>query len=205
MSYPEGVNRRVNYTLIKKTNRLTLEACSFLDLCNFIFLSGRSIQVCPHHCDTFFGILEKHLVPGVRDDSQFGIGEQFPNTGHSAYQGRLQKLIDLAERHDFVIVSDECYSEIYLDEAAPPPGLLQAAAAMGNDRYRRCLVFHSLSKRSNVPGLRSGFVAGDADLIEAFFRYRTYFYHPASEIAIEYFQAALFTELLPGSGNNTFI
>lgn len=86
----------------------------------------------------------------------------------------MQRLIELAERHNFTIVSDECYSEIYRDEAAPPPGLLQAAAAMGNDRFKRCLVFHSLSKRSNVPGLRSGFVAGDADLIEPFFRYRTY-------------------------------
>jgi len=73
-----------------------------------------------------------------------------------------------------VIVADECYAEIYLDETAPPPGLLQAAAAMGNDQFKRCLVFHSLSKRSNVPGLRSGFVAGDAELIAPFFRYRTY-------------------------------
>ncbi len=86
----------------------------------------------------------------------------------------LQELIECAHRHDFVILSDECYSEIYQDEDRPPTGLLAAAAAAGNDRYRRCLVFHSLSKRSNAPGLRSGFVAGDADLIEAFFRYRTY-------------------------------
>lgn len=86
----------------------------------------------------------------------------------------LQTLIERAERHDFTIVSDECYSEIYTDEAKPPPGLLQAAAAMDNTHYQRCLVFHSLSKRSNAPGLRSGFVAGDAKLIEAFFRYRTY-------------------------------
>ena len=86
----------------------------------------------------------------------------------------LQALIERAERHDFVIVSDECYSEIYQDDQAPPAGLLQAAAAMGNDRFSRCLVFHSLSKRSNAPGLRSGFVAGDAELIEPFFRYRTY-------------------------------
>jgi N-succinyldiaminopimelate aminotransferase len=86
----------------------------------------------------------------------------------------LQELIELAERHDFVIASDECYSELYFDEAAPPPGLLQAAAAMGRDDYRRCLVFHSLSKRSNAPGLRSGFVAGDRDLIAGFLRYRTY-------------------------------
>jgi N-succinyldiaminopimelate aminotransferase len=86
----------------------------------------------------------------------------------------LRALIRLAERHDFVIASDECYSEIYPDESRPPPGLLEAAAGMGNTEYRRCLVFHSLSKRSNVPGLRSGFVAGDARLIEPFFRYRTY-------------------------------
>ena len=86
----------------------------------------------------------------------------------------LQRVIGLAERYDFVIASDECYSEIYFDEEYPPPGLLQAAAAMGNRDYRRCLVFHSLSKRSNAPGLRSGFVAGDADIVESFYRYRTY-------------------------------
>ncbi len=86
----------------------------------------------------------------------------------------LQRLIRLAERHDFVIAADECYSEIYFDESRPPTGLLEAAAALGNPDYRRCLVFHSLSKRSNAPGLRSGFVAGDAEIIDAFFRYRTY-------------------------------
>jgi len=86
----------------------------------------------------------------------------------------LQHLIQLADRHEFVIASDECYSEIYPDEAAPPPGLLQAAATMGRDDFRRCLVFHSLSKRSNAPGMRSGFVAGDARLISDFLRYRTY-------------------------------
>ena len=86
----------------------------------------------------------------------------------------LQKLITLAEEHDFVIASDECYSEIYADEASPPPGLLQAASAMGRTNFRRCVVFHSLSKRSNAPGLRSGFVAGDAELLSQFLRYRTY-------------------------------
>ena len=87
---------------------------------------------------------------------------------------QLQQLLQLADEHDFVIASDECYSEIYLDETAPPPGLLQAAHAMGRDDFSRCMVFHSLSKRSNAPGLRSGFVAGDAALIANFLRYRTY-------------------------------
>jgi N-succinyldiaminopimelate aminotransferase len=89
-------------------------------------------------------------------------------------QAALQALIELADRHDFVIASDECYSELYPDEANPPTGLLAAAAAMGRTDYRRCVVFHSLSKRSNLPGLRSGFVAGDAAVMAAFLRYRTY-------------------------------
>jgi len=87
---------------------------------------------------------------------------------------QLQQLIELADRYDFVIASDECYSEIYPESAAAPAGLLQAAAATGRDDFRRCMVFHSLSKRSNAPGLRSGFVAGDAELIKQFLRYRTY-------------------------------
>jgi len=86
----------------------------------------------------------------------------------------LQSLIELADRHDFILVSDECYSELYADEASPPPGLLEAAWRMGRTDFQRCLVMHSLSKRSNAPGLRSGFVAGDASLIEQFLRYRTY-------------------------------
>lgn len=95
-------------------------------------------------------------------------------TGAVLDLGTLKGLIELAHRHDFVIAADECYSELYLDESAPPPGLLRAAAALGGDRFERCLVFHSLSKRSNAPGLRSGFVAGDAALIAPFFAYRTY-------------------------------
>lgn len=86
----------------------------------------------------------------------------------------LQKLINLAEKHDFIIASDECYSELYFDEENPPVGLLQAAQQMGNTNFKRCVVFHSLSKRSSVPGLRSGFVAGDAQILEKFFLYRTY-------------------------------
>jgi len=86
----------------------------------------------------------------------------------------LQRLIALADQYDFIIASDECYSEIYFNEQHPPVGLLQAAATMGRDDYARCIVFHSLSKRSNVPGLRSGFVAGDEKIIQQFLKYRTY-------------------------------
>jgi len=86
----------------------------------------------------------------------------------------LQNLIKLAETHDFIIASDECYSELYFDENHPPVGLLEAAQSLGHHDYRRCVVFHSLSKRSNLPGLRSGFVAGDARLVQDFYRYRTY-------------------------------
>lgn len=83
-------------------------------------------------------------------------------------------LFELADRHGFVIASDECYSEIYFDEAAPPLGGLQAAQALGRGGFERLVVFSSLSKRSNVPGLRSGFVAGDARLLKRFLLYRTY-------------------------------
>ena len=83
-------------------------------------------------------------------------------------------LFALADRHGFVIASDECYSEIYLDETAPPLGALAAAQALGRDDWRSLLVFGSLSKRSNCPGLRSGYVAGDAGLVSAFLLYRTY-------------------------------
>ncbi|WP_111656123.1 succinyldiaminopimelate transaminase [Isoalcanivorax indicus] len=85
---------------------------------------------------------------------------------------QLQSLIRLADEHDFIIASDECYSEIY--DQTPPPGLLQACADMGRHDYARCVVFHSLSKRSNLPGLRSGFAAGDAAVLKQFLRYRTY-------------------------------
>ncbi|MBK1719812.1 succinyldiaminopimelate transaminase [Thiocystis violacea] len=95
-------------------------------------------------------------------------------TGAVFDESTLTHLIELAHRHDFVIASDECYGDIHLDETTPPPGLLQAAAVMGNDGFDRCLVFHSLSKRSNAPGLRSGFVAGDAALVSGFLAYRTY-------------------------------
>ena len=95
-------------------------------------------------------------------------------TGAVIDTATLQRVIALAEKYDFIIASDECYSEIYFDEHQPPVGLLQAAAEAGNTDYRRCVVFHSLSKRSNLPGMRSGFVAGDADILARFLKYRTY-------------------------------
>ena len=86
----------------------------------------------------------------------------------------LKKLIALADRYDFVIAADECYRELYFDEENPPAGLLTACAELGRQDFKRCVVFHSLSKRSNLPGLRSGFVAGDAEILKAFLLYRTY-------------------------------
>ena len=88
--------------------------------------------------------------------------------------GFMRAALELADRHDFVIAADECYSEIYGDEAAPPPGFLAAAQAAGRTAFERVVVFHSLSKRSSLPGLRSGFVAGEPALLERFRVYRTY-------------------------------
>jgi N-succinyldiaminopimelate aminotransferase len=84
-----------------------------------------------------------------------------------------KELFALADRHGFTVASDECYSEIYFDEAAPPLGALQAAARL-NRGFERLVMFSSLSKRSNVPGMRSGFVAGDAAILKTFLLYRTY-------------------------------
>jgi N-succinyldiaminopimelate aminotransferase len=95
-------------------------------------------------------------------------------TGAVMEHGDLARLVALAQKHDFLIASDECYSEIYFDELKPPVGLLQVANDLGIADYRRCLVFHSLSKRSNLPGLRSGFVAGDSTVMELYHQYRTY-------------------------------
>ena len=95
-------------------------------------------------------------------------------TGKVMELSAWKELFELSDRHGFVIASDECYSEIYFDEAAPPLGGLPAAARFGRSDYKNLMVFSSLSKRSNVPGLRSGFVAGDATLIKQFLLYRTY-------------------------------
>jgi N-succinyldiaminopimelate aminotransferase len=95
-------------------------------------------------------------------------------TGQVLSLDEWSRLFALADRHGFVIASDECYSEIYPNEAAPPLGGLEAAHRLGRDDFRGLVVFTSLSKRSNVPGLRSGGVAGDAGLLRRYLQYRTY-------------------------------
>jgi N-succinyldiaminopimelate aminotransferase len=95
-------------------------------------------------------------------------------TGTVAGPAYLQHALELAERHDFLIAADECYADVHLDEARAPPGFLAACRAAGRARFERVVVFHSLSKRSSVPGLRSGFVAGDPAVLARFRLYRTY-------------------------------
>ncbi len=95
-------------------------------------------------------------------------------TGNVVTLEEWRALFALSDKYGFVIASDECYSEIYLDTAQPPLGSLEAAQALGRSDYRNLVASGSLSKRSNVPGMRSGYVAGDADIMKAFARYRTY-------------------------------
>jgi len=99
-----------------------------------------------------------------------------------------KRLFALSDRHGFAIASDECYSEIYTDEARPPLGALEAAHRLGRAGFPRLVVFSSLSKRSNAPGLRSGFVAGDAALLKPYLLYRTYhgsaMSHPVQQASI---------------------
>jgi N-succinyldiaminopimelate aminotransferase len=86
-----------------------------------------------------------------------------------------KRVFELSDRHGFVVVSDECYSEIYFDEARAPLGALAAARKLGREGYQRLVVLGSLSKRSSSPGLRSGYAAGDAAVLEKYLQYRTYF------------------------------
>lgn len=94
-------------------------------------------------------------------------------TGKIMSLEQWKQVFELSDRYGFVIAADECYSEIYFDETQPPLGALEAAHKLGRD-FTRLMVFSSLSKRSNVPGMRSGFVAGDAKILEKFLLYRTY-------------------------------
>ena len=104
-----------------------------------------------------------------------------------------EHLFELSDRYGFVVASDECYSELYYDEAAPPLGGLQAATLLGRSEYPRLVVFSSLSKRSNVPGMRSGFVAGDAALLKSFLLYRTY-HGSAMSLAVQQASVAAWSD-----------
>ncbi len=98
----------------------------------------------------------------------------FPNnpTASVLSLDELGEWVKLALKHDFVLMNDECYSEIYTD--TPPPSLLEAAKHVGNESFKNMLVINSISKRSSAPGLRSGFIAGDAEILKAYMKYRTY-------------------------------
>jgi len=107
-------------------------------------------------------------------------------TGWVADEAWLAKLLELADQHDFYIVSDECYSEIYWQQR--PLGLLEVAEKIGRSGFARCLVMNSLSKRSALPGIRSGLIAGDAELIARFGRLRTYT-GPATPLPLQHVAA----------------
>ena len=112
-------------------------------------------------------------------------------TGWVADAAWYERLLELADRHDFFIVADECYSEIYRDE--PPLGLLEACARLGRHDFSRCLVMNSLSKRSALPGLRSGLIAGDARLIARFAKLRSYT-GPATPLPLQHVAAAAWAD-----------
>ncbi|MDX8384358.1 MAG: aminotransferase class I/II-fold pyridoxal phosphate-dependent enzyme [Ghiorsea sp.] len=112
-------------------------------------------------------------------------------TGWVADEAYYTKLLTLAEEHDFYVLADECYSEIYYTDK--PVGLLEVAQTMGNTDYKRCLVMNSLSKRSALPGLRSGLIAGDADLIAKFAKYRSYT-GPATPLPLQHVAVAAWSD-----------
>lgn len=114
-------------------------------------------------------------------------------TGRVMTLDEWAELFALSDRHGFVIAADECYSEIYFDETAPPLGALEAARKLGRSDFRNLVMFSSLSKRSNVPGMRSGFVAGDASVLKNFLRYRTY-HGCAMSVAVQAASAAAWSD-----------
>jgi aspartate/methionine/tyrosine aminotransferase len=100
----------------------------------------------------------------------------FPNNPTTATLSveELEEWVRLALKYDFILINDECYSEIYYDENKKPASLLQASINIGNEDFNNILVLNSISKRSSAPGLRSGFIAGDAKVLKEYMRYRTY-------------------------------
>lgn len=114
-----------------------------------------------------------------------------------------EKLFELSDRYNFIIAADECYSEIYFDEGNAPIGLLEACKLLDRTDLKNSMVFHSLSKRSNLPGLRSGFVAGDSALIEKFYQYRTY-HGCAMSLPVQYASIAAWSDELHVKQNRDF-
>jgi len=100
----------------------------------------------------------------------------FPNNPTSANitKNELETWVKNALKYDFVLINDECYSELYFDENSKPPSLLEASLSVGNSEFKNILVLNSISKRSSAPGLRSGFIAGDATILKEYMKYRTY-------------------------------
>lgn len=138
-------------------------------------LAGAEPTYLPVTPETGFRIPFERLGPGQWNQVRLvTVCSPGNPTGAVMQLSEWRDLFELADRYGFVIASDECYSEIYPDPAHPPIGALQAAAELGRPGFDRLMVFGSLSKRSNAPGLRSGYVAGDARLIAPFLRYRTY-------------------------------
>ncbi|WP_457747367.1 succinyldiaminopimelate transaminase [Sulfurimonas sp.] len=117
----------------------------------------------------------------------------FPNNPTSATLSveELGEWVALALKHDFVLLNDECYSEIYTN--TPPPSLLEAATAIGNKNFKNVLVINSISKRSSAPGLRSGFIAGDAEILKEYMKYRTYI-GCASPLPLQYAAAKAWSD-----------
>lgn len=138
-------------------------------------LAGAELTYLPLTPETGFRMPFERLGPGQWNQVRLvTVCSPGNPTGAVMQLSEWRDLFELADRYGFVIASDECYSEIYPDPARPPIGALQAAAELGRPGFDRLMVFGSLSKRSNAPGLRSGYVAGDARLIAPFLRYRTY-------------------------------
>lgn len=142
------------------------------------FLAGATpyfLNTLPHNDPDLNHVMDFGSVPAeilARTQLVFVCSPGNPS-GKVMSLAQWKNIFELADKYGFVIAADECYSEIYFDEAHPPLGALQAAHQLGRD-YKNLVVFSSLSKRSNVPGMRSGFVAGDEAIIEKFTLYRTY-------------------------------
>ena len=137
-------------------------------------LAGASLHYAPSDPARNFGIDWSAVPQSIWQSTQM-LFVCSPGNPAGAVMGidEWREVFDLSDRYGFVIASDECYSEIYFRDE-PPLGGLQAAAQLGRSDFKRLVTLTSLSKRSNVPGLRSGFVAGDADILKSFLLYRTY-------------------------------